>query len=98
MDQREKTGASHGKEGHGFGETIDRSAPLLIQEIKNGGDQRSGVTDTDPPDEIDDGEAPANGNVDAPNSDAFDDQPADGHVQHHHETDGQRESREPTDA
>ena len=44
---------------------------------KNGGDQRAGVADTDPPDEIDDGKAPADGNIDAPNAHADDKQVAD---------------------
>ena len=71
MDERENAGASHGEQCHRFGKTIDRSAPLLIQQEENRGDQRSRVADTDPPDKVDDREAPADGDVDAPNSDAL---------------------------
>src|SRR6266849_4954045 len=73
MDERKDAGAGHREERHGFGEAVDRGAPLLIQQEKNSGDQRAGMADTDPPDEIDDGESPADRNVDAPNSDALDD-------------------------
>ena len=78
MQKRENAGASHGEKRHSFGEAVDGCAPLLIEQKENGGDQRAGVADTDPPDEVDDGEAPADGDVDAPDADALDDQPADG--------------------
>src|SRR6202011_755258 len=82
VNQRKQTSASYREERHGFRETVDGGAPLLIEQIKNGGNQRAGVADTDPPHEIDDGEAPTDGNVDGPDSDAFNDQPADGDGQH----------------
>ena len=63
VQQREHAGASHGEQRHGFGETVDGVAPGLLQQQQNGGDQRTGVTDTDPPDEIDDGEAPSYGDL-----------------------------------
>ena len=50
---------------------------LCLSSSKNGGDQRAGVADTDPPDEIDDGESPANGNVDAPNANALEEEQRD---------------------
>ena len=56
---------------HRFGKPIDRSAPLLVEQEENRGNKRSRVADTDPPDKVDDREAPADGYVDAPNSDAF---------------------------
>ena len=34
---------------------------------RNGGNQRAGVADSDPPHKIDDGKSPADGDVDAPN-------------------------------
>ena len=37
-------------------------------------DQRAGVADADPPDEVDDGEAPGDRDVDAPDADALDEQ------------------------
>ena len=32
MEQRKKSRAGNGKQRHGFGKTVDRSAPLLPQE------------------------------------------------------------------
>src|SRR5271166_135331 len=75
VNQREQTSAGHGEEGHGFGEPVNGSAPLLVQQEENGRNQRTGVADTDPPNEIDNGEAPANGDVNAPDSDALNNQP-----------------------
>ena len=49
----------------------------LPQQQQNGRDQRSGVADTDPPDEVDDGESPADRDVHAPNANALVEQPAD---------------------
>ena len=43
---------------------------LWLQQQQNRRDQRAGVADTDPPDEVDDGEAPADRDVDAPDADA----------------------------
>ena len=74
VKQREHAGASHREQRHGFSEAVDRIAPRLPQQQKNGGDQRAGVADTDPPDEVDDGESPADGNVDAPDADALGEQ------------------------
>src|SRR5262249_12035511 len=58
VNQREDAGAGNREERHRFGKTVDRSAPLLIQQEQNGGDERAGVADTDPPNEIHDGESP----------------------------------------
>src|SRR5882757_8616669 len=52
MDERENTGASNGKQRHRFRKTVDGGAPLLVQQEQNGGNQRTGVADTDPPDEV----------------------------------------------
>ena len=57
-----------------LGEAIDRGAPLLAQEQQDGRDQRAGVADADPPDEVDDVEAPAHRLVVAPDADADEDQ------------------------
>src|SRR4030088_3518823 len=46
------------------------------------------MTNAYPPHEIDDGKAPADGDVDAPDADALDDEPADGDGQHAHEAEG----------
>src|ERR1700722_9583123 len=82
VDKRKQAGARYCEERHGLRETIDGGAPLLIEQIKNGGNQRAGVANTNPPYEIDDGKSPTDGNVDGPNSDALDDQPTDGYGQH----------------
>src|SRR5579872_333948 len=82
MNERKDTGASHGEKCHRLGKPIDGSAPLLVEQKENGGNKCTGVADTDPPHEIDDGEAPADGNVDAPDTHALQDQVADGDVHH----------------
>src|SRR5271170_8080325 len=97
MNQREKAGAGHGEERHSFRKTVDRCAPLLIEQKENGGNQSSGVADTDPPDEVDDRKAPADGNVDAPDADALHDQVADGDVQHAKNAEGKKETRVPAE-
>ena len=75
MDEREHAGADHGKDGHRLGEAVDRISPLLLEEQQDCRDQRAGVADTDPPDEIDDGESPAHRDVEAPDADALEEQP-----------------------
>ncbi len=73
------------KDCHGLRKAVDRVAPGLIQQQQNRRDQRSGVANTDPPDEIDDRESPADGNVDTPDADALDDEPGRrAHQQLHH--------------
>jgi hypothetical protein len=53
------------------GEAIDRRvATFCRKQQENCGDQSSRVTDADPPDKIDDGKAPAHRLIDAPQSDA----------------------------
>src|SRR5205814_1214686 len=61
------------------------------------GDERARVANTDPPHEIDDREAPADGDVDAPDTRAFDDQPADGNGHHPHDTEGDQKSNIPAE-
>ena len=67
----------------------------LLQQQQNGGDQRAGVADTDPPDEVDDGEAPADRDVDAPDADAPEKQVADGEQHHHRQHEAEAEADEP---
>jgi hypothetical protein len=81
----------HGEDGHRLGKAVDRVAPLLLEEQQNGGDQRAGVADTDPPDEVDDGEAPRAGNGDAPDADALEEEP--GHRDEHAGGDGRRQEQ-----
>ena len=85
VQQREHAGASHGEQRHGFGKAVDGVAPRLLQQQQNGGDERAGVADTDPPDEVDDGEAPGHRDLDAPDADAADEQVGDRDQQQHHE-------------
>jgi hypothetical protein len=68
VDRGKNAGAATANKRHGFGETVDGVAPRLPKQKKDGGDQCAGVADTDPPDEVDDGEAPADGDVDAPDA------------------------------
>ena len=67
-------GAGDGEQRHRLGEPVDRGPPLLAQQQQDGRDQRAGVADADPPDEVDDREAPADRHVDAPDADALDEQ------------------------
>ena len=66
-----------------------------MQQKQNRGDERAGVADADPPDEIHDRETPCDRNVDSPDADSFQQQPGDGEVQHHQKRKGDRESAEP---
>ena len=65
----EDTRADHGKNGHGLSGTIDRGAPFLAGEKENGGNQGSGVSDTDPEHEVGDIPCPADGNIQSPDTD-----------------------------
>ena len=68
---------------HATANSVIASAKRLIefrhdwsQQQQNGGDQRACVADADPPHEVDDGEAPTDWDVDAPDANAFDEQVA----------------------
>jgi hypothetical protein len=63
VDQREHAGADYGKDGHGLGEAADGVAPLLLEQQQNCRDERAGVADAYPPNKIDDGESPSDGDV-----------------------------------
>ena len=69
VHDRIHAGLGHRKQRHGFSETVDRRAPLLSQQQQDRGDQGAGVTDSDPPDEVENVDSPGDGNVDAPESD-----------------------------
>src|SRR5256885_2241810 len=62
--------ADDGEDRHRFGEAIDRRAPLLTEQEKNGADERSGVADADPPDEVRDVPGPVDRRVVTPDADA----------------------------
>src|SRR6185312_1462055 len=71
-----------GKDGHRFREPVYGTAPGLIHQQQEGGDQRAGMTDSDPPDEIRDGESPRDWNFNAPNADSFREQIGDRDSEH----------------
>jgi hypothetical protein len=69
MQQRKQARARNREQCHRFRESIDAGAPLLFQEQQDRGDQRSRMADSNPPDEVDDWERPANGSGRAPDTD-----------------------------
>ena len=71
------SGAHDGEDRHRLGGAVDRRAPLLAEQEEDRRDQRAGVADADPEDEVDDRPAPADRVVQAPDADAFPEQPAD---------------------
>src|SRR5262249_7707997 len=70
VQQWEQARAGDGKQSHGFRETIDRLPPLLPQQQQNSRNQGSRVANADPPNEIDNREAPRDWNIDSPDADA----------------------------
>ena len=58
VEDREDRRAQDREDRHRFGEAADRHAPLLLEEQQNRRDERAGVADADPPDEVDDVERP----------------------------------------
>src|SRR6185312_2086047 len=82
MNQREQAGLHDGKNRHGLSKAIDGGTPGLLEQQQDGGNQRARMADTDPPHKIDDGEAPSDGDGDAPDSHALDQQIANGSLQH----------------
>ncbi len=66
-----------------------------LSNSKNRGDQRTGVADTDPPHEIDDGESPGDGDDDAPDANALVKQPGGGDQQQLEQREARGEREEP---
>ena len=58
VEEREHPRLDDGEERHRLGEAVDARAPLLLEQEQDRRDERAGVTDADPPDEVDDREAP----------------------------------------
>ena len=77
VDAGENAGANDGEERHGLGGAVDGRAPLLPGEEKDCRDQRAGVADADPENEVRDVPRPADGFVFSPNADAVRDLVAD---------------------
>src|SRR5256714_2483442 len=65
----ENRGANHREKCHCFRGTIDRSAPLLSQQVKNGRNQSAGMPDADSEHEISNVTSPADGMVQSPGAD-----------------------------
>src|SRR5256714_10988302 len=66
----ENRGANHREKCHRFRGTIDRSAPFLSQQVKNGRNQSAGMADTDPEHEISNVPGPSDGMVQSPGPNA----------------------------
>ena len=68
VEKRKDAGTGHGKEGHGFGKAVNRGPPLLVQKQQNRRNQRASVANANPPDEVNDGEAPSYRDIEAPDT------------------------------
>ena len=97
MNQGKEASLHDGKNRHGLGKTVDRCTPRLLKQQQNGGNQRAGVADTDPPNKINDGEAPSDRDGHAPNTHAFDKQIADRSLQHTKKSHGNGNDQYPED-
>jgi len=51
-------------------QATDGCSPILFDQEQHGGNERTGVADADPPNEVDDGESPSDRNVQSPDADA----------------------------
>ena len=70
VEERKESRLHDREQRHRLGEAVDRGAPFLLEEQEDRGDERAGVADPDPPDEVGDGERPGDGDVVAPHADA----------------------------
>ena len=75
VDAGEDQRADDGEERHRLGGAVDRGAPLLPEQEEDRRDQRAGVADTDPEDEVGDVPGPADRDLVAPDADALPEQP-----------------------
>ena len=82
MDRRVNAGTHDREERHCLGGAVDRGAPVLAEEEKDRGNERAGMADADPEDEIGDVPGPADGDVVAPDANAFIEQPGDHQPEH----------------
>ena len=95
MEKRKDSRASDREKRHRFGEAIDRSSPVLMQEIENGRDESARMTDPDPPNEVDDRESPGHRDVDAPDPHASDEEPGYGDEEKIEQREREHQTREP---
>jgi hypothetical protein len=54
VNSGERRGADDGENGHRFCSAVDARSPVLAEEEQNRRDERAGVTDTDPENEVHD--------------------------------------------
>src|SRR6185437_15550354 len=66
VPDRELARAHHRKDRHGFRRSVHTRTPALAEQQKDRRDQGPGVTDTNPPNEVGDIPAPANGTMQVP--------------------------------
>src|ERR1700683_807476 len=69
--------------------------PMPIHHNKLHGDQRAGVPDPNPPQKMEKGEPPADGDINAPDAHTFDEQIANGEIQQHQQREGNRKTENP---
>ncbi len=77
VDDRKQAGADHRKYRHRLGEAVEGITPGGADHQQQRRDQGPGAADGNPPDVVDDGEAPVDRDVDPPDADAAQEQPAD---------------------
>src|SRR5690349_8989655 len=95
MEQRKQAGANDREQGHGFGKPVNRGPPFLKEEKQDGGDERAGMSNADPPNEVRDGKAPGDRDVNSPNPRAAIKQVANCHAKDQEQREGGRKSDEP---
>jgi len=95
VHDRVETGARHREQRHRLGEAVDGVAPILSQEQQDGRDERAGVADPDPPDEIGDVPAPADRNVHSVDPHARQEQMPERAEKEHDQEEGDAERGEP---
>src|SRR5712691_7561231 len=96
MKHRKQAGAGYRKQRHRFRKAIYRVTPRLPQKQKNCRNQSAGVTDSNPPNKIDDGEAPPHRDIHAPDAHTSHEQVADGVEHHHGDEERDAEAEEPS--
>src|SRR4029078_5366614 len=89
------TSLCDGEESHRFRKSIDRRSPLLTKQEKNRGNQCARVTDSDPPNKVEDVDAPRDRNVHAPKADTYKNQVDDRQQHQLEKRKGNRKAKEP---
>ena len=86
VDARKQAGAHHGENRHRLGKAVDARPPFLAEEEQNGRNQRAGVADADPENEVRDVEGPAHRPIEVPDAHAGKEQVQDHQAQHAQQT------------